>query len=111
MTTSADCNLIERDKSFFLKEAGRRPTLDPALRPGTAAQKHAWCCLLVRHSLEISILVRHGHFIIIDQFLMRWMGQFKVHNQVDNFVSSKYYPPAVPAQAGQWQCTVSVSGR
>ena len=42
-------------------------------------------------------------------------NEFKVHNQVDNFVSSKfgskYYPPAVAAQAGQWQCTVSVSGR
>ena len=109
MTTSADCNLIERDKSFFLKEAGRRPTLDPALRPGTAAEKHAWCCLLVRHS----VLVRHGYFIIrsISHAMDGTGNKFKVHNQVDNFVSSKYYPPAVPAQAGQWQCTVSVSGR
>ena len=31
MTTSPDCNLIERDKSFFLQEAGMSPTLGPTL--------------------------------------------------------------------------------
>ena len=70
-----------------------------------------WCDILLKS--DISILVRHGYFIIrsISHAMDGTGNKFKVHNQVDNFVSSKYYPPAVPAQAGQWQCTVSVSGR